>query len=140
MKRLDYRSEWDEVFRNYVLELEDKKPVVICGDLNIAHTEIDLARHKENYNKTSGHTQIEIDGFDRLLAAGFIDTFRKLYPDEVKYSWWNYKYRARERNVGWRIDYFLTSMQLQNHIGDSLIYNEYSGSDHCPIGLKINLI
>ncbi len=139
MKRLNYRKDWDETFRNYVLSLEDKKPVIICGDLNVAHTEIDLARPKENYNKQSGHTQDEIDGFENLLNAGFIDSFRMKYPDEVKYSWWNYKYNARARNVGWRIDYFLTSEQLKENIDDSLIYNEYLGSDHCPVGLKLNL-
>ena len=139
MKRLNYRETWDEAFKSYVLSLEEKKPVIICGDLNVAHTEIDLARHKENYNKTSGHTQVEIDGLENLLDSGFIDTFRSKYPEEVKYSWWNYKFRARERNVGWRIDYFLTSDRLKDHIKDALIYNEYNGSDHCPVGLKINL-
>ncbi len=139
MKRLDYRTNWDEAFRNYILSLEDKKPVIICGDLNVAHTEIDLARHKENYNKQAGHTQKEIDGFEELLEAGYIDSFRLKYPEEVKYSWWNYKYNARARNVGWRIDYFLTSERLRDKIDDSLIYNEYLGSDHCPVGLRIDL-
>lgn len=139
MKRLDYRESWDVAFKEYILSLEDKKPVIICGDLNVAHTEIDLARHKENYNRQSGHTQVEMDGLDNLLAAGYIDTFRLKYPDEVKYSWWNYKYNARSRNVGWRIDYFLTSDRLKDQVEDSLIYNEYLGSDHCPVGLKINL-
>jgi exodeoxyribonuclease III len=139
MKRLDYRETWDEAFKNYILSLEDKKPVIICGDLNVAHTEIDLERHKENYNKQSGYTQVEIDGINNLLNAGYVDTFRMFYPEEVKYSWWNYKYRARERNVGWRIDYFLASKQLKDKIEDSLIYNEYLGSDHCPVGLKINI-
>lgn len=139
MKRLDYRSTWDEAFKNYILSLEEKKPVIICGDLNVAHTEIDLARHKENYNKQSGHTQIEIDGLENLLDAGYIDTFRLKYPEEVKYSWWNYKYNARSRNVGWRIDYFLVSESLKPNVEEAIIYNEYLGSDHCPVGLKINI-
>ncbi len=139
MKRLNYRESWDEAFQKYVLSLEAKKPVIICGDLNVAHTEIDLARHKENYNKRSGYTQVEIDGLSNLLSAGYIDTFRIKYPEEVKYSWWNYKYNARARNAGWRIDYFLASKRLQEKIEDSLIYNEYLGSDHCPVGLKINI-
>ena len=139
MKRLAYRESWDKAFKNYVLSLEAKKPVIICGDLNVAHTEIDLARHKENYNKTSGHTQTEIDGFERLLAAGYTDTFRMKYPDTIKYSWWNYKFRARERNAGWRIDYFIVSDRLREQVEDAVIYNEYYGSDHCPVGLKINL-
>ncbi len=139
MKRLDYRETWDIAFKDHVLELEKSKPVIICGDLNVAHSEIDLARPKANYNKTSGYTQREIDGFSNLLDAGFIDTFRDLYPEEIKYSWWNYKFNARERNVGWRIDYFVASRTLKSGVEDSLIYNEYKGSDHCPVGLKINI-
>ena len=139
MKRLDYRETWDVAFREYILSLEEKKPVIICGDLNVAHTEIDIARSKENYNKASGYTQREIDGLDNLLSEGYIDTFRSLHPEEIKYSWWNYKYRARERNVGWRIDYFLASEKLQQHVDEAIIYNEYFGSDHCPVGLKINI-
>lgn len=139
MKRLAYRATWDEAFKDYIVSLEDKKPVIVCGDLNVAHTEIDLARHKENYNRQSGYTQTEIDGLDCLLEAGYVDTFRLKYPEEVKYSWWNYKYGARARNVGWRIDYFLTSERLKDQVIDSLIYNEYLGSDHCPVGLKIDL-
>ena len=137
MKRLDYRQTWDEAFRNHILSLEEKKPVIICGDLNVAHTEIDLARPKPNYNKASGYTQKEIDGLDNLLAEGYIDTFRMFYPEEVKYSWWNYKFNARSRNVGWRIDYFLSSEALKDRIDSAEIYNEYMGSDHCPVGLKI---
>lgn len=139
MKRLNYRETWDQAFREYILSLEDKKPVVICGDLNVAHTDIDIARAKENYNKASGFTQKEIDGLEALLSEGYVDTYRQKYPEEVKYSWWNYKYRARERNVGWRIDYFLASKKLENQIDDALIYNEYLGSDHCPVALKINI-
>lgn len=139
MKRLDYRSTWDAAFRDHILALENKKPVVICGDLNVAHREIDIARPKANYNKTSGYTQKEIDGLDNLLSAGYIDTFRHFYPDEVKYSWWNYKFRARERNVGWRIDYFLVSEQLKPALKDAMIYNDLFGSDHCPIGIKMDI-
>ncbi len=139
MRRLSYREQWDRVFRDHIMALEEKKPVIVCGDLNVAHTEIDLARPKANYDKTSGYTQIEIDGFDNLLASGMIDTYRKFYPEEVKYSWWNYKFRARERNVGWRIDYFLASRALESQLKDAEIYNEYMGSDHCPVGLKIEV-
>lgn len=139
MKRLSYREQWDEAFREYILTLEEKKPVIICGDLNVAHTENDIARSKENYNKASGYTQTEIDGLEALLEEGFTDTFRMKYPEEIKYSWWNYKYRARERNVGWRIDYFLASHQLKDQITEAHIYNEYFGSDHCPVGLKLTL-
>ncbi len=138
MKRLDYRETWDQAFKDYVIRLEEKKPVIICGDLNVAHTEIDIARAKENFNKASGFTQQEIDGLEALMNEGYVDTFRLKYPEEVKYSWWNYKYRARERNVGWRIDYFLASEKLKDQIEDAIIYNEYLGSDHCPVGLKIN--
>lgn len=137
MKRLDYRERWDAAFRAYIISLEEKKPVIICGDLNVAHTENDIARAKENYNKASGYTQVEIDGLEALLSEGYMDTFRFKYPDEVKYSWWNYKYRARERNVGWRIDYFLASERLKDQIVDVVIYNEYLGSDHCPVGLIV---
>ncbi|CAE7422753.1 exoA [Symbiodinium microadriaticum] len=139
MKRLEYRVEWDLAFRNHILALEEKKPVIICGDLNVAHTEIDLARPKPNYNKTSGYTQKEIDGLDNLLAEGYVDSFRKFYPEEVKYSWWNYKFNARSRNVGWRIDYFLVSKSIENQLLNSHIYNDRMGSDHCPVGIEINV-
>lgn len=138
LKRLDYRADWDEAFRNYILSLEEKKPVIICGDLNVAHQEIDIARPKANYNKSAGYTQTEIDGLDNLLAEGYVDTFRLKYPDEVKYSWWNYRFQARERNVGWRIDYFLVSEKLKDQVSEAHIYNEYFGSDHCPVAIKIN--
>ena len=139
MKRLDYRKTWDQAFRAYVLSLEEKKPVIICGDLNVAHQAMDISRPKENYNKTSGYTQVEIDGLEALLNEGYIDTFRSQFPGEIKYSWWNYKYRARERNAGWRIDYFLASEKLRDQVQEALIYNEYFGSDHCPVGLKLNI-
>lgn len=139
MKRLPYRETWDEAFLAHLQALETKKPVIICGDLNVAHQEIDLARPKPNYNKASGYTQQEIDGFTNLLNAGYIDSFRHFYPEEVKYSWWNYKYNARARNVGWRIDYFIVSEALKSKLKEAHIYNEYLGSDHCPVGLKIEL-
>ena len=137
MKRLDYRAEWDIAFRDHLMALDEKKPVVVCGDLNVAHTEIDIARPKANYNKTSGYTQTEIDGLDNILEVGFIDTFRQFYPEEVKYSWWNYKFKARERNVGWRIDYFLTSERLKDQLKAAEIHNEYFGSDHCPVSIQL---
>lgn len=137
MKRLEYRQIWDKAFKAHVQALGQKKPVIICGDLNVAHTEIDLARPKPNYNKTSGYTQAEIDGLDNLLSVGLFDAFRYCYPKEIKYSWWNYRYGARARNVGWRIDYFLVSDQLKNEVVEANIYNDLQGSDHCPVALKI---
>ena len=139
LKRLDYRKEWDDEFRGYVVRLNRRKPVIICGDLNVAHQEIDIARAKENYNKSAGYTQLEIDGFKRLLDEGFVDTFRHFHPDEVKYTYWNYMFNARARNVGWRIDYFLVSTSLLDNVKDAAIYDEFHGSDHCPIGLTIDL-
>jgi len=139
LKRLDYRAEWDVAFRDHIVALEEKKPVVVCGDLNVAHHEIDIARPKANYNKVSGYTQTEIDGLDNLLGVGLVDSFRHFFPDEVKYSWWNYKFQARERNVGWRIDYFLVSEQLKGNMKAAHIYNEHFGSDHCPVGVVLEL-
>ncbi|MDH4089991.1 MAG: exodeoxyribonuclease III [Cyclobacteriaceae bacterium] len=139
LARLDYRERWDNDFKEFVTWLGRRKPVIVCGDLNVAHEPIDIARAKENYNKSAGYTQIEIDGFDRLLENGFIDTFRNLYPEEVKYTYWNYVTNARAKNAGWRIDYFLVSDVLISKVKDAMIYNEYHGSDHCPVGLKIDL-
>ena len=137
MKRLDYRQAWDEAFLKHVKSLEAKKPVIICGDLNVAHRDIDIARPKANYNKTSGFTQTEIDGIENLFRAGYIDSYRKLFPEEVKYSWWNYKFNARSRNVGWRIDYFVVSEKLRSNLQTAEIHNEYFGSDHCPVSIEI---
>ncbi len=137
--RLQYRTTWDEAFRDHMTALDEKKPVVVCGDLNVCHQAIDLARPKQNYNKSAGYFQEEIDGFSNILAEGFVDTFRELYPDEVKYSWWNYKFKARERNVGWRIDYFLASERLMPNVKDSLIYNDRFGSDHCPVAIQLSV-
>ena len=137
LKRLDYREKWDESFRNYVAALKDKKPVIICGDLNVAHQPIDIARAKENYNKSAGYTQKEIDGFTKLLEAGFIDTFRRFYPEEIRYTYWNVMFNSRARNVGWRIDYFLVSEALVPHVRDVIIHDAVLGSDHCPVELII---
>lgn len=139
LKRLDYRVEWDVEFTAFCKSLESKKPVIVTGDLNVAHKPIDIARPKDNYNKSSGYTQVEIDGFQRFLDSGFVDTFRFKKPDEVKYSWWNYKFKARERNVGWRIDYFLVSEALKANIVEAEIHNEFFGSDHCPVSLVLDL-
>lgn len=139
LKRLDYRERWDEEFRKYLVELQKRKPVIVCGDLNVAHQAIDIARAKDNYNKSAGYTQREIDGFQRLLDAGFVDTFRHFHPEEVKYTYWNYMFNARARNVGWRIDYFLVSKELLPSVRQAIIYNEYMGSDHCPVGLKVEV-
>jgi len=137
LRRLEYRERWDHAFQKHILQMEQKKPVVICGDLNVCHRPIDLARPKANYNKSAGYTQIEIDGLDRLIAAGYIDTFRHLYPDTVKYSWWSMRGGAREQNIGWRLDYFLASTALENRIKSAEILNEYYGSDHCPVVLEL---
>ena len=133
--RLDYRIQWDKDFLEYLKGLEIHKPVVVCGDFNVAHRPIDLARPKENYNKSAGYTQREIDGFDAFINHGFVDTFRFKYPDTVKYSWWSYRAGARQNNVGWRIDYFLVSNKIIAKIGDAFILNEIAGSDHCPVGI-----
>lgn len=139
LKRLDYRETWDEAFREHIIALEAQKPVVICGDLNVAHREIDIARPKSNYNKSSGYTQKEIDGLDNLLAEGYVDSFRHFYPDEVKYSWWSYRFQARQKNIGWRIDYFIVSEELTDQMAEAHIHNDRFGSDHCPIGLLLDI-
>ena len=135
LRRLDYRQTWDSAFLNYLKNLEDTKPVVVCGDFNVAHTEIDLARPKPNYNKSAGFMQEEIDGMDAYTNNGLLDTFRLINNDEVKYSWWSYRGGARFKNVGWRIDYFLASESLKDQVQDAFILNEIMGSDHCPVGV-----
>lgn len=135
--RLDYRTTWDAALLNYLKTLEQTKPVIWCGDMNVAHKPIDLANPKSNYNKTAGYTQREIDGMDAVHAAGFIDTFRHLYPDVVKYSWWSARFNSRAKNVGWRIDYFMISPSLLPRLKDAFILNEIEGSDHCPVGIEI---
>lgn len=139
LKRLAYRQKWDADFLTHLKNLETTKPVIACGDLNVAHRDIDLARPKPNYNKAAGFMQEEIDGFDNLMAAGFIDTFRHTKPEEVKYSWWSYRAGARANNVGWRIDYFIASQPLAKKIKNVDILNEVMGSDHCPVMLDIAL-
>nr|WP_319509260.1 exodeoxyribonuclease III [uncultured Draconibacterium sp.] len=139
LKRLDYRQDWDLAFFNYLKELETKKPVVVCGDFNVAHRPIDLARPKPNYNKSAGYMQEEIDGMDRFTQGGLVDTFRHFYPDVTdKYSWWSYRAGARGKNVGWRIDYFLVSEQFMPNVKNAYILNEIMGSDHCPVGIELN--
>lgn len=139
LSRLDYRERWDTDFRNYLKGLQKKKPVVVCGDFNVAHQPIDIARPKENYNKSAGYTQREIDGFTRLLESGFVDVFRRFHPEEVKYTYWNYMFNARARNVGWRIDYFLVSEPIVDKVKEAMIYNEYMGSDHCPVAIRLEV-
>jgi exodeoxyribonuclease-3 len=137
LARLSYRQQWDADFLKYLKSLEESKPVVVCGDFNVAHTAIDLARPKENYNKAAGYMQEEIDGMNNFIAADFIDTFRHFYPNESKYSWWSYRAGAREKNVGWRIDYFLVSASFISNINSASIHNEIHGSDHCPVAIEI---
>lgn len=137
LKRLEYRAQWDIDFLAHLKKLEASKPVIVCGDLNVCHREIDIARPKPNYNKSPGYTQKEIDGLDRIIDAGFTDTFRHFYPDTVKYSWWSMRGGAREKNVGWRLDYFLTSSALNDRLSDAAILNDIYGSDHCPVVLEL---
>lgn len=139
LARLDYREQWDAEFVAYLAWLRKRKPVIVCGDFNVAHQAIDLARPKDNYDKSAGYTQREIDGFTRLLEGGFVDTFRHFYPKEVKYSYWNYVTFGRDKNVGWRIDHFLVDTRMMAEVQDAMIYNEFQGSDHCPVGVKIEL-
>ena len=139
LARLDYRMKWEDDFRNYLLKLDSLKPVIVCGDLNVAHKEIDLKNPKTN-RKNAGFTDEERDKFSVLLESGFTDTFRHFYPDMKDiYSWWSYRFRAREKNAGWRIDYFLTSKRLDDRLVSAGIHTEIFGSDHCPVELDINL-
>jgi len=139
LKRLNYRKSWDIAFFEFIKNLEKTKPVIVCGDLNVAHKDNDLARPKPNYNKSAGYMQEEIDGIDRYTRNGFIDTYRELNPDTTKYSWWSYRAGARERNVGWRIDYFLASERLKPNIESTDILNTIYGSDHCPVSLELDI-
>ena len=137
LARLDYRMKWEDDFLSYLKKLEETKPVIFCGDLNVAHKEIDLKNPKSN-RKNAGFTDEERGKFTALVEAGFIDTFRYFYPDlEGVYSWWSYRFSARAKNAGWRIDYFLTSASLKDRLEDAMIYSEVMGSDHCPVGLII---
>ena len=138
LARLPYRMTWEDAFRAYLKGLEETKPVIFCGDLNVAHREIDLKNPKTN-RKNAGFTDEERGKFTELLAAGFTDTFRALYPDKVEYSWWSYMMKAREKNVGWRIDYFVVSDRIFDKVKDSFILGEIMGSDHCPVGIDIDI-
>lgn len=137
LARLDYRIEWEDAFRNYISELDKKKPVVLCGDLNVAHNEIDLKNPKTN-RKNAGFSDEERAKFTELLGAGFVDSFRYFYPDaEGIYSWWSYRFKAREKNAGWRIDYYVVSERFKDRMVDAKIHTEIMGSDHCPVELDI---
>jgi len=137
--RLDYRMEWEDDFRAYLCELAKKKPVIVCGDLNVAHNEIDLKNPNSNV-KNAGFTPEEREKMTKLLGSGFTDSFRLKYPDkEDAYTWWSYRMNARSRNTGWRIDYFLVSDSLKNAVDDAIIYDSVLGSDHCPVGLLLDL-
>ncbi|HRD08142.1 MAG: exodeoxyribonuclease III [Saprospiraceae bacterium] len=138
LKRLSYRSDWDKAFAGYLSKLKKKKPIIVTGDFNVAHKAIDLARPKENYNKTSGYTQTEIDGMDGLLNVGLLDAYRHLYPEKVQYTFWSVRFGARAKNVGWRIDYFLVDSKLEKSLAASQIHDQLMGSDHCPIELTLN--
>jgi len=135
--RLDIRKDWDKHFLKYIKSLEKKKPVVVCGDFNVAHKEIDLANPKPNYDKTAGYTQIEINGFQNLVDNNFVDSFREFDKSPKKYTYWSAMFKARERNVGWRIDYFLVSKKIMKNIKKSFILDKILGSDHCPVGIEL---
>ena len=136
LRRLDYRMKWEEDFQAYLHKLDAIKPVIVCGDMNVAHQEIDLKNPKTN-RKNAGFTDEEREKMTQLLSDGFIDTFRTLYPEQVTYSWWSYRFRAREKNTGWRIDYFLISERLKDRLEDAKIHTEIMGSDHCPIEITL---
>ena len=136
LARIDFRCAWEDAFRAYLCGLAEKKGVVVCGDMNVAHNPIDLARPKQNEGN-AGYSEQERGKFNELLDAGFVDTFRTLHPNEQVYSWWSYRMKARERNVGWRIDYFLVSEQLKDEVSAASIHTEVFGSDHCPVSIEI---
>ena len=136
LRRLDYRMKWEEDFQAYLHRLDAIKPVIVCGDMNVAHQEIDLKNPKTNH-KNAGFTDEEREKMTQLLSNGFIDTFRSLYPEQITYSWWSYRFRAREKNTGWRIDYFLISERLKDRLEDAKIHTEIMGSDHCPIEITL---
>ena len=139
LSRLDYRMQYEDDFKNYIKKLEEKKPVVVCGDFNVAHTEIDIKNAKGNIGN-AGFTYEERDKFTKLLESGFVDTFRYFNPDKTDcYTWWSYMYGARGTNIGWRIDYFITSESIIDKVSDAVIYSDVLGSDHCPIGIDIKL-
>uniref|UniRef100_A0AB33IZD6 Exodeoxyribonuclease III n=1 Tax=Prevotella sp. GTC17254 TaxID=3236794 RepID=A0AB33IZD6_9BACT len=137
LRRLDYRMQWEDDFSKYLQALDARKPVIVCGDMNVAHEEIDIKNPKTNH-RNAGFTDEEREKMTALLGKGFIDTFRTLYPEQVTYSWWSYRFKARERNTGWRIDYFLASQRLRDRIADAKIHTDIFGSDHCPVELVLN--
>ena len=136
LRRLEYRMKWEDDFQAYLHKLDEKKPVIVCGDMNVAHQEIDLKNPKTN-RKNAGFTDEEREKMTQLLSNGFIDTFRTLYPEQVTYSWWSYRFRAREKNTGWRIDYFLISERLRDRLVDAKIHTDMMGSDHCPVEIVL---
>ena len=138
LARLSYRMEWENDFRAYLKRLDESKPVILCGDLNVAHQEIDL-KNPESNRRSAGFSDEERAKFSELLESGFIDTYRTLYPQKIEYSWWSYRFKARERNAGWRIDYFLISDRLRDAVCDVVIHTDITGSDHCPVSLEIKL-
>ncbi len=138
LKRIEYRNSFNDSLKNYMLELQKTKPVILCGDLNVAHQPIDLKNPKAN-EKNPGYSPEERQKFTELLNAGFVDIFRKLYPDKIEYSWWSYRFKAREKNIGWRIDYFVISESLVNQVVDNIINADIMGSDHCPVTLELSL-
>jgi exodeoxyribonuclease-3 len=139
LARIDYRMDWDTAFRSYVCDLDKKKPVIICGDMNVAHNEIDLKNPKSNVGN-AGFSKEEREKMTELLNSGFVDSFRYLYPEKIDaYTWWSYMFKARLKNVGWRIDYFLTSESIKHNIIDSIIHSQVEGSDHCPVELDLDL-
>ena len=138
LRRLDYRMTWEADFRKFLKNLDAKKPVIVCGDMNVAHEEIDIKNPKGN-RKNAGFTDEEREKMTELLNDGFTDTFRYKYPEQVTYSWWSYRFKAREKNAGWRIDYFLVSDRLQTNIADAKIHTDIMGSDHCPVELDLDI-
>ena len=138
LRRLDYRMQWEDDFRAYLMSLDTRKPVIVCGDLNVAHNDIDLKNPKTNHNNP-GFTDEERGKFSSLLSSGFSDTFRELHPEDATYSWWSYRFHAREKNIGWRIDYFLCSNRIMPSVTSASIHTDIFGSDHCPVELIIEL-
>ena len=138
LRRLEYRMTWETDFQAYLHRLDEKKPVIVCGDMNVAHQEIDLKNPKTN-RRNAGFTDEERERFTQLLGSGFTDTFRYKYPEQITYSWWSYRFHAREKNAGWRIDYFVVSNRLRDSIADATIHTDIMGSDHCPVGLLLDI-
>lgn len=138
LRRLDYRMTWEDDFRKYLSRLDSKKPVILCGDLNVAHEEIDLKNPKTN-RMNAGFTDQEREKMTQLLNSGFVDTFRTLHPNDEVYSWWSYRFQARQKNTGWRIDYFIVSQRLMPHVTNSAIHTDIMGSDHCPVELQLSI-